>query len=77
MARNSFLFFLGKVPDGIPLYRAHTAPVLDTDFANFNDYVIASCGEDSKVMIWNIPEELGEPESPDIEPVAKLNGHGR
>ncbi|CAG8440793.1 10237_t:CDS:2 [Diversispora eburnea] len=67
----------GKISDGIPLYRAHTAPVLDTDFANFNDYVVASCGEDSKVMIWNIPEELGEPESPDIEPVAKLNGHGR
>ncbi|RHZ52440.1 hypothetical protein Glove_461g72 [Diversispora epigaea] len=67
----------GKISDAIPLYRAHTAPVLDTDFANFNDYVIASCGEDSKVLIWNIPEELGEPESPDIEPVAKLNGHGR
>jgi WD40 repeat protein len=28
-------------------------------------------------MIWSVPEELGEPESPDIEPVAKLNGHGR
>ncbi|RIA98658.1 hypothetical protein C1645_749469 [Glomus cerebriforme] len=68
---------VGKINDGIPLYRAHTAPVLDTDFANFNDYVIASCGEDSKVMIWTVPEELGEPESPDIEPVAKLHGHGR
>ncbi|CAG8692636.1 1232_t:CDS:2, partial [Racocetra fulgida] len=51
--------------------------LLDTDFATFNDYVIASGSEDSKVMIWNIPEELGEPESPDIAPVAKLNGHGR
>ncbi|CAI2162158.1 12716_t:CDS:2 [Funneliformis geosporum] len=68
---------VGKIHDGIPLYRAHTAPVLDTDFANFNDYVLASCGEDSKVMIWAIPEELGEPESPDIEPVSKLIGHGR
>lgn len=68
---------VGKISDGIPLYRGHTAPVLDTDFATFNDYVIASGSEDSKVMIWNIPEELGEPESPDIEPVAKLNGHGR
>ncbi|CAG8656654.1 4609_t:CDS:10 [Funneliformis caledonium] len=68
---------VGKIHDGIPLYRAHTAPVLDTDFANFNDNVIASCGEDSKVMIWTVPEELGEPESPDIEPVSKLTGHGR
>ncbi|CAG8472219.1 6020_t:CDS:2 [Acaulospora colombiana] len=28
-------------------------------------------------MIWNVPEELGEPESPDIEPTVKLSGHGR
>ena len=68
---------LGKIHDGIPLYRSHTAPVLDTDFARFNDYVIASASEDTKVLIWNVPEELGEPESPDVEPVAKLSGHGR
>ncbi|CAG8479974.1 11183_t:CDS:2 [Ambispora gerdemannii] len=72
----------GKVPDNLPLYRAHTAPVLDTDFANFNDYVIASASEDTKVMIWNIPEELPDlsdldKEIPDIQPVAKLSGHGR
>ncbi|CAG8485301.1 2863_t:CDS:10 [Paraglomus brasilianum] len=65
----------GKIVDGIPLYRGHTAAVLDTDFANFNDNVIASCAEDSKVMIWNIPDELGEPESPDVTPAATLSGH--
>ena len=68
---------IGKIVDGIPLYRGHTAAVLDTDFANFNDNVIASCAEDSKVMIWNIPDELGEPESPDITPAATLSGHSK
>ncbi|KAG9296997.1 hypothetical protein G9A89_008583 [Geosiphon pyriformis] len=72
----------GKVPDNLPLYRAHTAPVLDTDFANFNDYLIASASEDTKVMIWNVVEDIidkldVENETPDIQPVAKLNGHGR
>ncbi|CAG8497612.1 8987_t:CDS:2 [Paraglomus occultum] len=67
----------GKIVDGIPLYRGHTAAVLDTDFANFNDNVIASGAEDSKVMIWNIPDELGEPESPDIIPAATLSGHSK
>lgn len=67
---------LGKLPDNYPLYRGHTGPVLDTDFNPFNDYVIASGAEDSKVMIWNIPEEYAE-EQEDITPVLKLSGHGR
>jgi len=49
---------------------------LDTDFHPFNDYVIASGSEDSKVMIWNIPEQYGE-EQEEVAPVLKLSGHGR
>jgi coronin-1B/1C/6 len=67
---------LGKLPDNYPLYRGHTAPVLDTDFNPFNDYVIASGAEDSKVMIWNIPEEYAEDQE-EVTPVLKLSGHGR
>lgn len=67
---------VGKLPDNYPLYRGHTGPVLDTDFNPFNDYVIASGAEDSKVMIWNIPEEYAE-EQEDIAPLLKLSGHGR
>ncbi|KAI8575506.1 hypothetical protein K450DRAFT_261518 [Umbelopsis ramanniana AG] len=67
---------VGKLPDNYPLYRGHTAAVLDTDFHPFNDYVIASGAEDSKVMIWNIPEKYEE-EQEEIAPVLKLSGHGR
>ncbi|KAI8366059.1 uncharacterized protein BYT42DRAFT_588755 [Radiomyces spectabilis] len=67
---------VGKLPENYPLYRGHTAPVLDTDFNPFNDYVVASGSEDTKIMIWTIPETYDE----DLEfvaPVSKLSGHGR
>jgi WD40 repeat protein len=70
------IYMVGKLPDNYPLYRGHTAAVLDTDFHPFNDYVIASGSEDSKVMIWNIPEQYGE-EQEEVAPVLKLSGHGR
>ncbi|EIE89695.1 hypothetical protein RO3G_14406 [Rhizopus delemar RA 99-880] len=67
---------VGKLPDNYPLYRGHTAPVLDTDFNPFNDFVIASGSEDSKVMIWSIPEEYVEGQE-EVTPILKLSGHGR
>ncbi|KAI8982688.1 hypothetical protein BDB01DRAFT_836125 [Pilobolus umbonatus] len=67
---------VGKLPDNYPLYRGHTAPVLDTDFNPFNDYVVASGSEDSKVMIWSIPEQYEE-EQEEVVPLLKLAGHGR
>ncbi|OZJ06460.1 hypothetical protein BZG36_00519 [Bifiguratus adelaidae] len=67
---------VGKLPDNYPLYRGHTAAVLDTDFNPFNDYVVASGAEDSKVMVWTVPEEYPE-DLEQVEPVLKLNGHGR
>ncbi|KAG0261627.1 Coronin-like protein crn1 [Actinomortierella ambigua] len=68
------LTMTGKIADTLPLYRGHSAAVLDTDFSPFNDHLIASCSEDSKVFIYTIPEELGEE---DIEPVVRLSSHGR
>ena len=50
----------GKLPAQPPLFQAHKAVVLDIDFHPFNDYIVASCSEDTKVMIWNIPEEIKE-----------------
>ncbi|KAF7728316.1 Coronin-like protein crn1 [Apophysomyces ossiformis] len=67
---------VGKLPENYPLYRGHTGPVLDTDFNPFNDYVVASGAEDSKVMIWTIPEEYAE-DLTEVKPVSKLSGHGR
>lgn len=32
------------------------APILDTDFNPFNDYLIATASEDAYVKIWQIPE---------------------
>ncbi|KAI1772437.1 DUF1900-domain-containing protein [Hypoxylon cercidicola] len=71
----------GKVPDVIPLFRGHTAAVLDTDWNPFNDRVIASASEDGKVMLWQVPQGFtlltDAEEPPDVSPVAKLTGHSR
>ncbi|KAI1504171.1 hypothetical protein F5X99DRAFT_52945 [Biscogniauxia marginata] len=71
----------GKLPDVIPLFRGHTATVLDTDWNPFNDRVIASASDDGKVMIWQVPQDFTlftDAEEPaDVSPVAKLTGHTR
>ncbi|KAL2752476.1 hypothetical protein ACRALDRAFT_1044524, partial [Sodiomyces alcalophilus JCM 7366] len=71
----------GKVPDLIPLFRGHTATVLDTDWNPFNDRVIASGSEDGKVFIWQVPEgftlHTDAEEPADVHPVSKLAGHSR
>ncbi|KAG0240636.1 Coronin-like protein crn1 [Mortierella sp. GBA43] len=68
------LTMTGKLPENLPLCRGHSAPVLDTDFSPFNDYLVASGSEDSKVFIYNLPDELGEE---DMEPVVRLTTHQR
>lgn len=68
--------YVGKLPENFPLYHGHTAPVLDTDFNPFNDYIVASGSEDTKVMIWSIPEQYDE-DLEEVKPVLKLSGHGR
>lgn len=71
----------GKVPDQIPLFRGHTATVLDTDWNPFNDRIIASASEDGKVFIWEVPEgftlHTDAEEPADVAPVSKLAGHSR
>lgn len=64
----------GKLPAQPPLFGGHKAAVLDIDFHPFNDYLIASASEDTKIMLWNIPENLTTPQN---EPVAVLAGHAR
>ncbi|KAI9249892.1 hypothetical protein BY458DRAFT_483050 [Sporodiniella umbellata] len=67
---------VGKLPENYPLYRGHKAAVLDTDFNPFNDYVIASGSEDTKIMIWSIPEEYSE-DLLEVSPLLTLSGHER
>ncbi|CAE6449595.1 unnamed protein product [Rhizoctonia solani] len=72
-----------KVPDIIPLARGHTAPVLDTDWSPFNDSIVASGGEDGRVLIWKVEAEQFEGwgaekwQPRDFEPVAAITGSGR
>ncbi|KAI0104898.1 DUF1900-domain-containing protein [Hypoxylon sp. NC0597] len=71
----------GKLPDVIPLFRGHTATVLDTDWNPFNDRLIASASEDGKVMLWQVPQGFTlftDAEEPaDVSPIAKFTGHSR
>ncbi|KAK3485616.1 hypothetical protein B0T13DRAFT_525330 [Neurospora crassa] len=53
----------GKLPDQIPLFRGHTAAVLDTDWKPFNDRLIASASDDGKVFVLAGAREL----SPSIQ----------
>jgi coronin-1B/1C/6 len=52
----------GRLPERFPLFRGHTAVVLDTDWNPFNDSLIASGSDDGKVFLWGVPE-------------GKLSGH--
>ena len=72
-----------KLPDVIPLARSHTAPVLDTDWSPHNDSIVASGGEDGKVMIWKVDssafEDWGQDhwEPQDFDPVARIDASPR
>jgi len=46
----------GKLPEQLPLFRGHTAAVLDTDWNPFNDDIIASGSDDGKVFLWKVPD---------------------
>lgn len=71
----------GRVPDHLPLFRGHTAAVLDTDWSPFDDSLIASGSDDGKVLLWRVPENFSLQQDPenieDVQPVAKLTGHSR
>ncbi|KAK5048323.1 hypothetical protein LTR84_005993 [Exophiala bonariae] len=71
----------GRLPERIPLFRGHTAVVLDTDWNPFNDSLIASGSDDGKVFLWRVPDDftlhldIPADEIQDIAPVGKLSGH--
>ncbi|KAF2836740.1 actin-binding protein-like protein [Patellaria atrata CBS 101060] len=71
----------GRLPEQIPLFRGHTAAVLDTDWSPFDDSLIASGSDDGKVFIWKVPENFTlyteEEDVTDVSPVSKLTGHTR
>ncbi|KNZ74954.1 Coronin-like protein crn1 [Termitomyces sp. J132] len=75
--------FPQKLPDSLPLARSHTAAVLDTDWSPHNDSIVASGGEDGKVMIWKVEasafEGWGQEDwvPQDFDPVARIDGSPR
>lgn len=48
---------VGKAPDTVPLFRGHKGPVLDTAFNPFDRREIASCADDGKILVWEIPDD--------------------
>ncbi|WVQ85125.1 hypothetical protein IAT38_007290 [Cryptococcus sp. DSM 104549] len=75
--------FPTKLPDIIPLARAHTAPVLDTAWSPFDDNIVASAGEDGKVFVWKVDDSIfegwGEDHwvPTDLSPEKRLSAGGR
>ncbi|KAF2650109.1 coronin-6 [Lophiostoma macrostomum CBS 122681] len=71
----------GRLPEQIPLFRGHTAAVLDTDWSPFNDSLIASASDDGKVFVWKVPEGFSlysdGDEPADVSPSVRLSGHMR
>ena len=57
---------VGKLPAQPNLFTGHKAAVLDIDFHPFNDHIIASASEDTKVNVWQIPTVI---EAPQVRPV--------
>jgi len=75
----------GKLPDLFPLFRGHTAPVLDNAWSTFDDSLLATSGEDGKVSLTRVDDRVleaalsGEPDVSDLQPLegnARM-GHGR
>ncbi|KAM5447295.1 Coronin-like protein crn1 [Microsporum audouinii] len=70
----------GRLPERIPLFRGHTAVVLDTDWNPFNDSLIASGADDGKASEQAlVPEGFtlhsDADEIQDIAPIGRLPGH--
>lgn len=76
---------VGKAPDTVPLFRGHKGPVLDTCFDPFDSRKLASCSDDAKICIWQIPNDYSfhnyvdeEDEVKDVTlPIMVLSGHTR
>jgi coronin-1B/1C/6 len=66
---------LGKQGAQPPCLDGHKGPVLDFDFNPFHDNIIATGGDDGKVMVWGIPP--GGLKESQVEPLVNLAGHQR
>eukprot|EP00003_Mantamonas_plastica_P012162 TRINITY_DN2212_c0_g1_i2.p1 TRINITY_DN2212_c0_g1~~TRINITY_DN2212_c0_g1_i2.p1 ORF type:complete len:989 (+),score=333.46 TRINITY_DN2212_c0_g1_i2:624-3590(+) len=65
-----------RLPNGVPVIAAHSAPVTDFDFNPFNDHMIATGSEDAHIKIWNLPTG-GLTDQNLVDPALDLQGHQR
>lgn len=66
---------IGRLSTSPPLYTGHCGPVLDTDFHPCDENLIASAGEDGRILLWNIPKE--GPHEPCSNYCLEFMGHER
>ncbi|CAI5796848.1 coronin-2A isoform X1 [Podarcis lilfordi] len=65
----------GKLDPHYPRICGHKGNVLDIKWNPFDDFVIASCSEDTTVKVWNIPHHLLTTNITDAQ--KELLGHSR
>lgn len=66
---------LGKQPAQLPCLDGHKGPVLDFDFNPFHDNIIATGGDDGKLMVWGIPP--GGLVETQTDALVTMSGHQR
>ncbi|KAG8130318.1 hypothetical protein E2320_017123 [Naja naja] len=66
---------VGKLDPHYPRICGHKGNVLDIKWNPFDDFVIASCSEDTTVKVWNIPQHLLTKSITDAQ--KDLLGHSR
>uniref|UniRef100_A0A670Z9Z5 Coronin n=1 Tax=Pseudonaja textilis TaxID=8673 RepID=A0A670Z9Z5_PSETE len=65
----------GKLDPHYPRICGHKGNVLDIKWNPFDDFVIASCSEDTTIKVWNIPQHLLTKSITDAQ--KDLLGHSR
>jgi len=67
----------GRVDASAPSIAGHKGSTLDTEWSPFNDYIVASCSDDSTIKIWGVPEDGLTQTLTSDDALATLTGHGR
>ncbi|KAJ1918818.1 Coronin-like protein crn1 [Mycoemilia scoparia] len=70
----------GKLSTEFPVFTGHGGPVIDTQFSPFDDHIVASGAEDSKIMTWRVPDNLADEDQAGKvhdTPLLTLDRHGR
>ena len=76
----------GRFEDGVsPIVKGHSGAVLDMEWSPFDDSLLATASEDSKIKLWSIPDEwepvsekgLGKKGEDFSDSMLDLEGHAK